>query len=601
MIFGWCSPEPAQQLRAVLSAMQAALQAPRREPATLSVVPGLAIGVWPPAGDPGDGAVSVQSADGQRRLWMAGEVFAWPSHGLSGPVEGRTTAFRQRLLDAISADRAAVRDLDGEYQIAVWDAASGTLRIWLDRFAALPLYIATTRDGSAFAGGVRGVLAVPGVPLDPDPQALREAVSFGGFRLGGRTNLRAVRMATPAARLTMTAGTCSETRYWHWNELEGPDPSRPVTMEEMRAGWASAIRRRLEGAARPGLALSGGLDSRAILGEIVRQGRVPNALTYGVPECDDARFAAQAAAAVGAPWHLFPLFAPGWLERRLEAIGPTDGLIELVDLMHLEPAVRMPELFDVYVSGYLGDAVSGSSQDYLAGVDDVLRALPYYGAPVSIPLAEARACVGDLLARVQGAPRFLLYDHKFPQAIGRTTDAARPRVRVRRPFTDYAFFALAQRVDPAKRAGSRWHEQWLLSTYPRLFSTIPNQRTGVPAGSSRLRWQVTRAARYGWRRALAAARAAGAPVTVPTRSYHPDERYWTGEARALIEGTVLAPGSLPCEILGRERVADTVRAFFAAGAAPVQVIGAMFVYEYYHRHLASAVAAARQHAVEGAC
>lgn len=603
VIFGWCGAAPAAGAQAAtLAAMAAALQVHPGQRVRTCLLPGLALGVFdmPLMSDAVDAAAPAQSAEGRRYLWMAGEAFAWPSRGLSGPVESRTPAFRGRLLAALAEDEGAVRDLDGEYQVAVWDAGSSTLRLWVDRFASLPLYLASTAAGTAFAGGVRGVLAAPGVPLEPDPQALREAVTFGGFRLGSRTNVRGVRMAAPAARVTIRAGACEESRYWTWRELDAAAAGRPVTMEAMREGWSAAISRRLEGSARPGLALSGGLDSRAILAETVRQGQRPAALTYGVAECDDARFASRAAAAAGVRWELFPLFAPGWFERRLAHILPTDGLIELVDLMHLEPVPQMPELFDVYLSGFLGDAVSGSSQDYLQTPDDVLRALPYYGAPVSLPLDEARACAEEWLARVDGAPRFLLYDHKFPQAISRTTAGARPFVRVRRPFTDYQFFSLAQQVAPAERAASRWHERWLVSTYPSLFKRIPNQRTGVPAGSSHLRWRAVRIGRYAWRRLLAGARGAGLPITVPVRSYHPDEAYWTGDVRSRIEATLLAPGSLCGEILGRARVEQTVRAFFNRGAAPVQVIGAMFVYEYYHRHMASAVAEARR-AAEPAC
>jgi hypothetical protein len=141
-----------------------------------------------------------------------------------------------------------------------------------------------------------------------------------------------------------------------------------------------------------------------------------------------------------------------------------------------------------------------------------------------------------------------------------------------------------------------------VSTYPKLFAHIPNQATGVPPQSSRLRWQVTRAARYGWRRLLGAAGAAGLPVSIPERSFHPDDKYWSRPAeRSAIEGTILRTGSLSCDVFGRDKVQATVRQFFEAGAAPVQVIGALYVFEHYHQSLAASLESARRQIGTHAC
>ena len=57
------------------------------------------------------------------------------------------------------------------------------------------------------------------------------------------------------------------------------------------------------------------------------------------------------------------------------------------------------------------------------------------------------------------------------------------------------------------------------------------------------------------------------------------------EARARIEGTILRQDSLCCDILGREAVTTVVKDWFDRLAAPTQVIGALYVYEMYHRKL----------------
>lgn len=595
MLFGWLSGDP-RETRSVVSSMAAALRVTSSERITMWAVGALCIGVVAHAFDNDDVPAPAQTTDGTH-LWMSGEAFDWPSHGgIRHAAESRTTKFRMRLLEAITRRGAgAIADLDGEYHIAIWNAQDRSLTLLNDRFGALPLYIGTSAHGTAFGGGVRGVLVAPGMSSEPDTEAIREAVSFGGYRLGGRTNVRDVRMVPPATTTTVTLGTVTQQRYWTWSELrDGDAADQHALLEEAASHWRSAMSKRLDGSRRPGLTLSGGLDSRAILAETTRQREAVTALTYGVPHADDVRIAERAARTVRATWELFPLYSEGWLDRRTNRIHETDGLMDLVDLMHTEVLDRLPSAFDVYLSGYLGDAVAGSTWLSVNRPEELLATLPYYGGPLGMSYDEATTRAAALIAGTPGPARFAPYEQKAPQSTNRITAAARPYIPVRRPFVDYAFFEVCQRQSPEWRARHQWRERWLLSSYPELFSRIPNQQTGVPAGSGQLRWHATRVARFGWRRVLRGVQAAGLPVTVPDRTYHPDERFWSKPAeRARIESTILRGQSISCDVFGRARVQSVLREFFERGAAPVQVVGALYVFEYYHQTLAASLSGAR--------
>jgi asparagine synthetase B (glutamine-hydrolysing) len=604
MLFGWFSAD-TRDTAAVLESMAAALRVNAAEQVAFWTTGTVGIGVLErPA------AHETFSRDPARRpdgscLWMTGEAFDWPSHGgIRGVAESRTLAFRSRLLEAITVEGPrAIADLDGEYQIALWNAKSRSLLLLNDRFAALPLYVASSPSGTAFGGGVRGVLMAPGVTAEPDPQAIREAVTFGGYRLGGRTNIRKVEMTPPAAVVHITQETVTTRRYWAWAELRDGDATDDrELLEQTRTLWGAAISRRLKGARLPGLTLSGGLDSRAILAEASHQQQRLRAVTYGVPHADDVRIAERVARAGDAEWELFPLYADGWLERRTSRIHDTDGLMDLVDLMHTEVLERMPSAFDVLLSGYVGDAVAGSTLYFADDPRDFLNTMPYYGGALSLRYDEALAVAEQLIHETTGSPRFAPYEHKLPQSTNRITAAARPYAIVRRPFVDYQFFEMCQRIPAAWRTDHRWRQRWLASTYPEYFARIPNQQTGVPVHASRMRWQVTRAARFAWRLLLRGTRELGMPVIVPERSYHPDDRYWSkADERSQIETTILRNGSISCDIFGRPRVESTLRDFFDRGAGPVQVIGALYVFEHYHQSLANALRHAKAQVREHAC
>ncbi len=593
-VFGWVSHDPREAAPEVIARMGATLRVQAAQAVFTWRLPGLSLGLFdlaPLDAERAHDPRPATDATGRHWLWMAGEVIAARSDpACSSPEGSRTIAFRRMLLDALLARGAeAVRDLDGEYQIAWWDGAARVLTLLNDRFGALPLYVGSAAEGIAFACGVRGVLAAPGMACAPDPDAIREAVTFGGFRLGGRTNVRGVTMVPGAAAVRVAAGAPPATRrYWRWREIPAVAPRDiDAVIDGLEERWTEAIRLRLAGSGRPGLMLSGGLDSRAILAEATRQrGRV-RALTYGVPACDDVRFARRAASACGAEWQQYPLFSGDWLDRRTAAIQHVDGLMDLVDLMHVEALDTACGLFDLYLSGYIGDAVSGPTFNDVLDAERVALALPYFGGRLGWAFPDAVARARDLVADLAGAPpRFALFDHKLPQSTNRITAAARPFVRVRRPFVDYRFFELAQGVPDSMRGAGALHARWLRRSYPGCFARIPVQKTGAPVLTPRWRSGLIRAERKAVRTIATGLRRAGLPVTAHVRGFHPDWEHWrVGPVRRQIEETILRSDSLSCGIFGAVEVQRTLEEWFDRQACPTQVIGALYAFEVYHRDL----------------
>lgn len=580
--------------------MAAALRVTTSQRPAFWSLKGFAIGAFELAPLDREAVDTLEPAMAGRRywLWMVGEAFDWPSHGgIERSTGSRNVAFRSKLLDALVHEGpTAIRDLDGEYQIALWDRVDRKLSLLNDRFTAFPIYYANPVSGFAFAGGVRGVLVAPGVEREPDLDAIREAVTFGGFRLGQRTNIHGVSMMRGASVLSWTSAAAVEERYWNWTEI----PSNPaVTPDEvigdLRAFWTSALARRLDGAGRPGLTLSGGLDSRAILAEGACQGSRLEAITYGVPESDDVHYARKAAKTAGARWTLRPMYSANWLECRTSYIQQTDGLMDLVDLMHVEAFDAIRERTDLNLSGYGGGATTGPYYNHVITAVDLAVELPYYGERLGFPWEQALARSTDLVAELEGAAaRFGIFEHKMAQALNRITLALRPYVRVRRPFLDYRVFELAQGVSTRIRGEGALHDRWLRSTYAAMFR-IPNQNTGVPPLAPEWQREVTRVLRFGWRTALGAAASLGVPVAVRRRSYHPDEVHWRRpEARARIEDAILQTGSLSCEVFGRQAVTAVVRGWFDRLQGPTQVIGALYVFESYHRDLGATLHAAQR-------
>jgi len=603
MICGWFSAGPSGRAAAIVDAMAQAVRSHAGQRWTIHEAPGgLTIAVIDAESDPSDVTRHDPAASANRRfwLWMAGEAYDGGSLcSVPSTAFSRTRAFRDVLLEVVLARGidAVVRALDGRFQIVFYDAVDGTVSIAVDRFGGLPLYWAASSVGTAFAGGVRGVLMAPGIARDPDTDAIREAVTFGGFRLGTRTNVRGVQRLRGAGVLTVADRTTTRVA-WAWPPPE-PDPADPPLHDlivEARHRWQRAIALRVQDAQRPGQTLSGGLDSRAILAEAV--GRTPSwtAITYGLDRCDDVRYAQRAAAAAGATWIFHPLYAgasPDWLGRRTSYIQQTDGLMQLSDLLHCESLHIQASLLDVHLSGYIGDVVCGTTYDGVVDAPSLLAKLPFSGVPIGWTWEQSLAWAEDAVQSLApSAPKFAIYEHKFPQAIHLIFQSYEPYVRVRTPFTDYALFDFFHSL--SDRARGSLYRAWLAHDYPAFFRNIPDQRTGVPIGTSPALVNLERLRRGGVRAASRVLRRVGLPAPAArVRAYQDDAAQFVRQPfRARIEETILRRGSISADVFGRQSLERAVADFFDRGAGPVQFIGALYTFEAYHRDLSDHLNAA---------
>jgi hypothetical protein len=602
-LFGWL-PRDGADPSSVMTAMACALQSHGGEAWAWHAEPGCAVGVLDGI-DPSrveEWAAPAWSPDARHALWLAGEIFE--AQGLDGPLpqEAPSAPVRRRLLEVLRDHGPEVlRRVDGDYQIAWWDGEARTLTLLSDRHGGRAWYWAATPSGVAFACGVRGVLLAPGVSSEPDLVSLRDATTFGGYRLGGHTNVSGVRMFPGALRATLRPNGILVGRYWRWTEIgERPDVTLDDAVEGAAALWRHAMRRHLRGAAPAGLTLSGGLDSRLVLAEAAAQGVPLAAVTYGLPGSEDERYAQRAARTAGVSWCAHPLYDGDWLATRSAAIQRTDGLIQLGDLMHLEALPTQHAHFATHLSGYAGDAVAGATFGAVNSLESAMLALPYYATPLSrgwdgaLARLEEATESRDLLDN-----RFLVFEHKLAQSTRRWSDAWRPWLRVRRPFMDTTFFDHCQSLPWDLRGRQRMYEVWLRRHYPDFFARIPNQKTGAPvlaAGWQLHAARVRRVLRRSW---LRTARVVGLPHRPWHRSYFDDERQWAAPAvRHRITETILRPGSMACDAFGRDAVASLLEAWFTRGAAPAQVVGALYTFEAYHAGLAAHLAAARAAAVQ---
>lgn len=186
--------------------------------------------------------------------------------------------------------RAAVDRFDGMFAFALWNSASRSLTLVRDRLGVKPLYLHRSASALMFASEVEALLRFPGVPREPDVDALRHRLLCSSTLEPdqSRTVVRQVEALPPATIMTVSAdGTTRSAMYWALPDTAGsaehPDPA-----VELRLLLGDAVESMLVSDVPVAAFLSGGLDSSAITALAAGRQRMP-AVTVAHPSAARSR------------------------------------------------------------------------------------------------------------------------------------------------------------------------------------------------------------------------------------------------------------------------------------------------------------------------
>lgn len=217
-------------------------------------------------------------------------------------------------LAALVADGGleALFELDGGFLVAVLDLRAAKLHVVNDRTATIPLHYSVGERCAVLAPEAKATAALVGRRPDWDVVG---ALSFlnSGYALGARTLFEGVRLQAPAEVLSVSLDNGEVERRTYWRlafrpaaKLTLPDAADHL-FEVMDACHRLAT---VDQAPDLQLLLTGGYDSRTVLGVLAALGRPPaECLTWGVsaeiPRSDPA-LAHALAAAHDVPWRFLP-------------------------------------------------------------------------------------------------------------------------------------------------------------------------------------------------------------------------------------------------------------------------------------------------------
>ena len=305
-----------------------------------------------------------------------------PTGAVAGSAPPRATAALHsvfRLVPDGIALEDGLRGLSGSFMGLRIDASRTRFELFTDHLASFPLFIRRAGRFLLFAPEVKAL-------LEPSPSELElDTEAFAFFLMAGylppdRTFFRQIRPPGSAAIFSGRTGAgapeARARRYWRFVFPDRPE-RRPA--RELQSALAAVLREAAAAHALPderiAILLSGGLDSRAILGAVHAEGRRLLAVTWGYgparPDGDlavaktvAARFDVPHRVFALRPW-LLPDTAAEWVWR---SDGSSDGLY-----LYPEGDAIFRQLAEAADVALRGDECFGMKWPY--GIPDEITAL----------------------------------------------------------------------------------------------------------------------------------------------------------------------------------------------------------------------------------
>lgn len=206
--------------------------------------------------------------------------------------------FRKRGIDFL-------KDLRGEFALALWDGAANTFYIATDRFRVHPLFYYRNHRALVFASRMKGLLACPFVTKNIDPTGIVDVVASSMIPTP-RTIFRKIEKLPPGCMLTYRDGESKVTPYWDIDFLHPSEKDEAELVKQLKAEFLDAISVRFcnkQQSERIGTFLSGGVDSSTVTGVLTQLAHRPiKSFSIGFDEqsFNEINYARIAAKAFGA-------------------------------------------------------------------------------------------------------------------------------------------------------------------------------------------------------------------------------------------------------------------------------------------------------------
>lgn len=580
------------------------------------------------AGSAGLGAVHLPSAAYKERSLEKNHLTAVLSGEIYNLAEVRSTLQSHQVVIGANSSPCEVlvsgvtrlgteflRHVDGKFCAAIWDASSQKLLLVTDKFGLKPIYYSLDPARLVFASEIKAILSDAGVSRKQNVRGLAQFFSLGHF-WNDDTFYDAIRVipAGTLAEYDLQSGKFDFKSYWQL----APNPDlKDLSTEE----WIAQIDQRLKASVDAqtrdtehlGIALSGGLDARTVLGLTDHKRVSMTCFSLGMEGSLDVNSARRLAQLAGYPYHVCTLDDTflGRFSSHLER------MVELTDGHYLSQCIVLPAFsmirelgIEVLLRGHAGELMH-LNKAYNFSLDQSVWNIQGQQSLEAWLIKRLSAYMlenvdGPLLAEADTSEREDLVRDSIREALSATSSWDEPINRIshlfitqrlrretslslmkfqsvtetRLPFMDSRLIELLLAVPPKLRVGESLQAEILRKHRPD-FLIPPNSNTGARVGAPKLLRQLAI-----FRMKVLA--------KLGVKGHQPYERLglWLRTSlRPLVENILLSPECLGRGVFVPDTVRSVVKQHLNHERNHTFVLLSMMIFEMGQRRFADAVPA----------
>ena len=247
------------------------------------------------------GRQPMASANGSAWISYNGECYNHRS--LRPRLEARGYTFRgtsdtETLLYALQEwGPGILEEVAGIFAFVVWEPQRKRLLLARDPLGVKQLYYHDDGNRIVVASEIKALLRYPGVPREPDPDAVNQYLHFHS-PLFDRTFFRGIRQLCPGEYMEVSPHAIRRRLFWGPDGFEPRDGSPETQVRALRERLATVVGDQLMADVPVGCFFSGGIDSSAVAAFALRRsGRMQGfGVHFADPSVIDERPYQQAAA-----------------------------------------------------------------------------------------------------------------------------------------------------------------------------------------------------------------------------------------------------------------------------------------------------------------
>ncbi len=346
------------------------------------------------------------------------EVLVWGDlygHGRGGRYvprrESHPNATTAEYLASLYARHGTdcLAGLNGEYAAVIHD--SGTLSLVTDRLGSQPIFYTRADDGAVvFSTAIQSLALDDHVDPEFETEYLVEFLTYERA-FGTKTPLAGVEKVPPGSVLTVDTadGAITSERYWY-PHYEPENASREYFVRELARRFRAAIADRMSDGVDYGSLLSGGIDSRLVVGV----GSPGVAYHLSGWESEETKTAREVARTAG--WTFRPLWRDrDYQARSLERTPAVSNFIGGFDEGHATGFLeQVREEVDVMISGHLSDTLFAANYLPRKSLSVPLPGLGSFDLPIPEDIETLEEYIDF---RDKPAPPFLSEDAPTPREV----------------------------------------------------------------------------------------------------------------------------------------------------------------------------------------